>query len=128
MAALYVFLMFRLEGRNVLVGHHQSLGIPRIFTSKEAPRCVLDLCRSAIDRTLSSPLGQYDMLLRFLCGILCQLNHAELLRGLLFNHHAPQVKGLEEVAKVLKRRIESAPAERKDNLKECLRELTQNDE
>ncbi|KAM4627274.1 protein NLRC3 [Polymixia lowei] len=125
MAAMYIFLMFRLEGKNVLENHHTLLHISKFFMSKDESRSVVDLFRSAMDRTFSSPFGHFDMVLRFLCGMLCQVNHNELLKGMLFHPHAPQVTGLDEVEKQLQKKIESAPADRLGNLKECLRELTQ---
>ena len=62
MAALYVFMNFRNEGKNVL---DQSRLISRLVKD----RAMVDLLRSAIDRTLSAPFGRYEMFLRFPCGM-----------------------------------------------------------
>ncbi|XP_071781730.1 NLR family CARD domain-containing protein 3 [Centroberyx gerrardi] len=127
MAAVYTFLMFCVEGRNVL-GHHSGLHIPKLFMLKDQTKSAAGLVHSALGRTLSSPLGHYDLFLRFLCGMLCRENHNDLLRGLLSRHRTPQVGGLDEAEKLLQKTIDSAPAERRENLKECLRELTQQDD
>ncbi|XP_056139491.1 NLR family CARD domain-containing protein 3 [Lampris incognitus] len=124
MAAVYIFTMFRLEGKNVLEHHKKS--ISRLHMAKDESRLAV-MFTSALKRTLSSPFGQYDMTLRFLSGMLSPLNHIQLLRSFLFEHSAVQVSGQEEVERLLEKKIQSAPVERVDNLKECLRELTQKD-
>lgn len=116
MAAFYVFLMFHTEGKNVL-----DSGLFKFkFNSKELVQC-------ALERTLNSPLGDYDMFLRFLCGLLSPECHFELLSGFYFPRHTPKVSGLDNVKQLLEHKIQTAPADRVENLKECLRELTQRD-
>lgn len=129
MAALYVFTVFRSESKNVL--DSGSLHIPNIFTSKAQTTSVLSLVQSAVELTLSAPLGHYDMFLRFLCGLLSPDCHDKLLGGLLFPHDAAKVSGLEEVQQLLVQTIQTAQqnnTDRLENLEECLRELTQVDE
>lgn len=115
MAAHYVWLTFRLEERNVL---DQSHRVSKLF--KE--HTLVDMYRKAVDRYLSAPVGQYDLFLRFLCGLSTTLNDG-LLRGMLFPHNAPLLKGLEDVVRLLTKRKDSAGSERQTNLSECLREL-----
>lgn len=125
MAALYVFGMFHTESRNVLDSGllHKS----KIFALMGQTKSAADFIHSALDRTLSAPLGHYDMFLRFLCGLLCPGCHKGQLGGNIFHHNTPKVGGLEEVQQLLEKTIVSAPPERLANLKECLRELTQED-
>lgn len=118
MAALYVFTMFRSNSKNIL------------DSSKSQSQSVADLLRCALERTVGAPPGHYDMFLRFLCGLLFPDCHDNQLSGFLYSHQAPKLRGLREAQQLLERRIEAAPThnrERLDNLKECLREMTQED-
>lgn len=129
MAALYVFTMFRTESKNVL----ESGGLPlsKIFASKDQNKSAAGLVHCALERTFKSQLGHYDMFLRFLCGILSPSCHDNQLRRYLFHHDAPRVGGLDEVQQLLEQTIQTASGKYRDrveNLQECLRELTQEDE
>ncbi|XP_076592222.1 NACHT, LRR and PYD domains-containing protein 6 [Chaetodon auriga] len=129
MAALYVFTMFRSESKNIL--DSSVLHMPKIFTPKDQTRSVAGLVQNAVERTLSSPLGQYDMFLRFLCGILSPDCYDNQLGGYLFPHNTPKVSGVGEVQRLLEQTIQNAQENNRDrleNLKECLREMTQEDE
>ncbi|KAK6296197.1 hypothetical protein J4Q44_G00339100 [Coregonus suidteri] len=114
MAAHYIFT-FRLEERNVL---DQSYRVTELFKEHS----LVDMYRKAVDRYLSAPVGQYDLFLRFLCDLSMTLNYG-LLRGMLFPHNAPPLKGLEDVVRLLTKRKDSAGPERQANLSECLRQL-----
>lgn len=124
MAALYVFTMFRTESKNVL----DAAPLHKFSTSKYPTKSAAGLVQCALARTFSSQLGYYDMFLRFLCGILSPSCHGNQLSGFIYRHNAPKVEGLDEVQRLLEQTIETAPAERVENLKECLREMTQEDE
>lgn len=126
MAALYVFTMFRTESKNVL--DSGLVHVPKIFTSKVQSKSAAGLVQSAVERTLNSPLGQYDMFLRFLCGLLSPDGHDGVLRGRVYSRHAPKLQGLDKVRQVLEKTLRSAPEDRVHNFQECLRELTQKDE
>lgn len=129
MAALYVFIVFCSESKNAL--DSGSWQIPNIFTPKAQTKSVLSLVQSAVELTLSTPLGHYDMFLRFLCGLLSPDCHDKLLGGLLFPHDAAKVSGLDEAQQLLVQTIQTAQQnnpERLENLEECLREMTQVDE
>lgn len=126
MAALYVFTMFRTEEKNVLdsgIWH-----MPKIFASKEQTKSIAGLIQCALVRTFNHPLGHFDMFLRFLCGLLSPDCHDNQLCGYLFRQNAPKVGGLDQAQRLLEQTIQKAPPERVDNLKECLREMTQSDE
>ncbi|XP_060929744.1 nuclear mitotic apparatus protein 1 [Limanda limanda] len=127
MAALYVFTKFYEESKNVLdpgVSHFPKIHI----RSRSHAKSAAQLVQSALGRTFSSALGDYDMFLRFLCGLLSQHCHKSLLSGFLFPHNAPMVGGLDEVQRLLEQTIDHHPGDRKENLKECLREMIQEDE
>lgn len=129
MAALYVFTMFRSESKNVLDtgGWH----IPSIFPSKDQSKLAANLVHCAVERTLSAPLGHYDMFLRFLCGLLSPYCHDKLLSGYLYSRGAPKVSGLDGVRRLLEHKIETvqqSSTDRVENLQECLREMTQEDD
>ncbi|XP_041796673.1 NACHT, LRR and PYD domains-containing protein 6 [Chelmon rostratus] len=129
MAALYVFMMFRSESKNVL--ESGVLHMPKIFTPKDQAKSVAGVVQCAVERTLSSPLGHYDMFLRFLCGLLSPDCHDNQLSGYLYRHNTPKVSGLDEVQRLLEQTIQNAQennSDRVENLKECLREMTQEDE
>ncbi|XP_028429063.1 NLR family CARD domain-containing protein 3 [Perca flavescens] len=129
MAALYVFTMFRTESKNVL--DSALLQKPKLFTFKDQTKSALGLVQCALARTLSSPLGHYDMFLRLLCGLLNPDCHGSQLRGCLYPHNAPKVGGLDEVQRLLEQAIQTAEQNNRDrveNLKECLREMIQEDE
>lgn len=126
MAALYVFLMFHLQSKNVLEGGF--LQLPRFFSSKYNSKSAAGLVQCAVARTLNSSLGHYDLFLRYLCGLLSLKNSNGLLRGFLYSHRVPKVEGLNEVEQVLEQTITTAPEDRKRNLYECVRELTQEDD
>lgn len=129
MAALYVFTMFRLESKNVLEAWLPKKS--KIFPSKEQIKSAAGLVGCALERTLNSPLGHYDMFLRFLCGILSPDCHNNQLSGYLYRHNSPKLSGLDGVQRMLEQKIQTAQqnnSDRVENLKECLREMTQEDE
>ncbi|MEQ2197548.1 hypothetical protein XENOCAPTIV_000109, partial [Xenoophorus captivus] len=126
MAALYVFLMFYIESTNVL--DTGFLQMPKFLSSRNNSKSAAGLVQCAVERTLSSQLGRYDMFLRYLCGLLSPHCHYSLLRGFLYSHNTPKVEGLAEVQQVLDQSAQTAPEDRRMNLYECLREMTQEDD
>ncbi|KAM8904307.1 protein NLRC3 [Spinachia spinachia] len=126
MAALYVFTMFCTKSKNVL----SPTSLLKPFLVGEA-KSAAGLLQSAVSRTLAAPLGHYDMFLRFLCGLLSPHCHGNLLGGYLYPQKTQNVSGLDEARRLLERTIQTAEEnnrERVENLKECLREMTQEDE
>ncbi|KAM3616211.1 uncharacterized protein V6R79_014335 [Siganus canaliculatus] len=127
MAALYVFMMLRLESKNVL--DSARLTVKKIL--KDSTKSAANLVQGALERTFSSSLGHYDMFLRFLCGLLSPECHNNQLSGYLYPRNFPKLDGLDEAEQLLKRAINKAQEkhrERMENLKECLREMSQEDE
>ncbi|XP_034557461.1 nuclear mitotic apparatus protein 1-like [Notolabrus celidotus] len=129
LAALYVFTVFRTESKNVL--ESGGLHLAKIFASKDQTKSAAALVHCALTLTLSSQLGQYDMFLRFLCGVLSPSCHDNQLSRYLFHHNTPKLGGQKEVQRLLEEKIQTAGekyTDRVENLKECLRELSQEDE
>ncbi|XP_055003706.1 protein NLRC3 [Boleophthalmus pectinirostris] len=120
MAALYVYTAFRVESKNVL---KQA---PTFFTSSQQNKSAAEVVQCAINQTFNSPLGQYEMFLRFLCGLLSP-NNNRLLSGNLYNRSNDKVIG-KDVTALLERTLETCPQDRTENIRECLRELTQVDD
>ncbi|XP_030261330.1 NACHT, LRR and PYD domains-containing protein 3-like [Sparus aurata] len=128
-AAVYVFTLFRLENKNVL--DSGLLQMPKLFTSKDQTKSAAGLVQCALERTLSTPLGQYDMFLRFLCGMLSLDCHHNQMSGCLFSRNSPKVSGIDDTQRLLEQAIQNAQENNRDrveNLKECLREMIQEDE
>ncbi|XP_072317930.1 protein NLRC3 [Eucyclogobius newberryi] len=123
LAALYVFTLFFVESKNILQ-HNQG-----VHQGSPNQRCTsaADVLWCAIERTFSSPLGQYDMFLRFLCGLLSPDNN-KLLSGKLYNRNNDTMNGHDQVRALLERTMQTCPQDRVENIKECLRELTQLDD
>ncbi|KAM6970154.1 protein NLRC3 [Aplochiton taeniatus] len=97
MAALYVYLSYRNLGKNVL--EQQMRGkFPRIFKD----RSMLDLFKSAVDRTLQSD-GTYDLFLRFLLGMSLKTNQ-ELLQP-FFTTSEKWTSCIKETTALIRKRI-----------------------
>lgn len=124
---MYVFIMFRSESKNVL--DSEWLHMANIFISKpDQTRSVASLLLRAVELTLRTPFGQYDMFLRFLCGLLSPDCHDQQLGGFLFPNDAAKVSGLDEAQQLLQQTLTTAQqnnTDRVENLKECLREMMQ---
>ena len=120
---MYVFTMFHTESKNVL----PSGFWPETVTSKFQTKSAADFLQRALTRTINNPPGNYDMFLRFLCGLLSPDCHNTQLNGYLYHYNTPKMDGLGEVQLLLEQAIQTAPMDRVENLKECLREMTQED-
>lgn len=121
MAALYVFTIFRVESKNPL---EHARGALQMLQSRSSAALV----QSAINLTFHSPPGQYDMFLRFLCGLISPENNKQLSGNLYTRSgnidteiYSPEVK------KLLDKTMQTCPQGRIENLKECYREMTQKD-
>lgn len=114
MAALYVFILFREDSKNVLTNSRAKTSV--------------EIVQSAITLTFNSPLGRYDMFLRFLCGLIAPHNNKQL-GGNLFKRHANLDAAIfsKEVKELVRNAIQTCPEDRRENLKECYREMTQVD-
>lgn len=115
LAAFYVFICFRNQGRMVFEQQSKLMGLFKAPT-------VTDLYRSAVDTSLSCADGKLDIFLRFLCGLACTDNQ-ELLQP-FFSAPADWSTAARDVAAVIRKRIkENKYPGRKDNLQRCLEEM-----
>ncbi|XP_030633526.1 protein NLRC3 [Chanos chanos] len=118
MAALYVYLRFRIDGKNVF---EQPIKTTMAKLLKDRP--MIDLYRPVVDRALASRTGHLDLFLRFLFGLVCH-GTEDHLRGLLMPQYPPAPRGMDEVEKFVNKKIrENASPERCRNLQLCLDEL-----
>ncbi|XP_078143527.1 NACHT, LRR and PYD domains-containing protein 3-like isoform X1 [Centroberyx gerrardi] len=117
LAALYVYLMFRIHGVNLMIKHGTSTE-PQM--SKPTP--VAGLHKAAVDRALQSDNGHLDLFLRFLLGLSLESNQAlfrDLIQVEARGSHSP-----EETIMYIKEKIRENPhPERCINLFHCLNEL-----
>nr|XP_043898008.1 protein NLRC3 isoform X2 [Solea senegalensis] len=119
MAALYAFLSFTNEGKNIF--EEQLKGKGKFRGIFKVPK-VTDLYKAAVDRSLSCADGKLDIFLRFLCGMACRTN-LELLQPFLTSS-AHQSSVVEDVAALIRKRMrEKRFPGRNDNLQRCLAEL-----
>ncbi|XP_049339049.1 NLR family CARD domain-containing protein 3-like isoform X4 [Astyanax mexicanus] len=116
LAALYAFLSFISNNRNVLQQKHSGLFG---FFKKET---VSDFLKSAVNKALLSENGHLDLFLRFLLGLSLESNQT-LLQGLMIQTENIS-HSKEEVVKHIKQKIMENPAPEKTiNLFHCLNEL-----
>uniref|UniRef100_W5LJK7 NACHT LRR and PYD domain-containing protein n=1 Tax=Astyanax mexicanus TaxID=7994 RepID=W5LJK7_ASTMX len=116
LAALYAFLSFISNNRNVLQQKHSGL----IDFSKKGT--MSDFLKNTVDKALRSEIGHLDLFLRFLLGLSLESNQS-LLRGLL-----TQTENIshskKEVVEHIKQKIRENPSpERTISLFHCLNEL-----
>ncbi|KAL7844332.1 hypothetical protein SRHO_G00228710 [Serrasalmus rhombeus] len=115
-AALYVFLSFKNNGKNVLEGHKFKM----FSSSKEGS--LVELHKSAIDKALHAKNANYDIFLRFLLGMSVEANQ-DLLRSFL-SSTSPSMQAREETARYIRKKIkENHYPEKNENLQQCLDEL-----
>ncbi|KAI4872706.1 hypothetical protein NFI96_026361 [Prochilodus magdalenae] len=111
LAALYVFLSFISNNRNVLL--QQDTGPTRTMS---------DFLKSAVDKALQSENGHLDLFLRFLLGLSLESNQT-LLRGAL-TQTGNRSYNKEEIVEHIKQKIRENPSPEKTiNLFHCLNEL-----
>lgn len=124
MAALYVLAMFHRDSINVLQTSSSSK-FPRMLRSKK-PQTAAGLLHCALDRTLAASSGHYNLMLRFLCGLLSPDCHHGQLSGFLFPHQRPPIAGLQEARRLLEGAVttgQTRDPEQLENLQECLQEM-----
>ncbi|KAI4890337.1 hypothetical protein NFI96_001130 [Prochilodus magdalenae] len=116
LAALYVFLSFISNNRNVLL--QQDTGVLGFFRKLS----MSDFLKSAVDKTLQSEKGHLDLFLRFLLGLSLESNQT-LLRGAL-TQTGNSSYNKEEIVEHIKQKIRENPSPEKTiNLFHCLNEL-----
>ncbi|XP_019940956.2 NLR family CARD domain-containing protein 3 [Paralichthys olivaceus] len=116
LAALYVFLSFRNQGRNVF--EQQPRGMLKMFKGQK----VMELYKSAVDRSVLCEDGKLDIFLRFLFGMVHETN-VELLQP-LYTSSVKWPTVIEDAATLIRKRIRgNHHPGRNDNLQHCLEEL-----
>ncbi|KAI4902828.1 hypothetical protein NFI96_031997 [Prochilodus magdalenae] len=116
LAALYVFLSFISNNRNVLL--QQDTGFLSFFRKLS----MSDFLKSAVDKALQSENGHLDLFLRFLLGLSLESNQT-LLRGAL-TQTGNRSYNKEEIVEHIKEKIRENPSPEKTiNLFHCLNEL-----
>lgn len=117
LAALYVFLAFRNQGKNIFDQQLKDKFKGMFMNPK-----VMELFKSAVDKSLLCEDGRLDIFLRFLFGMACQTN-LELLQPFCTS----SVKWptfTEDAATLIKKRLkENRYPDRNANLQHCLEEL-----
>lgn len=123
MAALYVFQMFHCHSNNVLETGSASKLSRKLLVKKPQ---VASLLRCALERTLAASPGHYNLLLRFLCGLLSPDCHHSQLSGFLFPRQMPRIAGLQEARQLLEGAVtkpQTRDREQLENLQQCLHEM-----
>ncbi|KAI4904828.1 hypothetical protein NFI96_006812 [Prochilodus magdalenae] len=111
LVALYVFLSFISNNRNVLL--QQNTGPTRTMSH---------FLRSAVDKTLQSENGYLDLFLRFLLGLSLKSNQTVLRGALTQTGNSSYNK--KEIVEHIKQKIRENPSPEKTiNLFHCLNEL-----
>ncbi|XP_049328841.1 NACHT, LRR and PYD domains-containing protein 12-like isoform X5 [Astyanax mexicanus] len=115
LAALYEFLSFISNNRNVLQQQHSGFGFSKKGTMS-------DFLKRAVDKALQSENGHLDLFLRFLLGLSLESNQT-LLRGLLIQTENIS-HSKEKVVEYIKQKIRKNPSPEKTiSLFHCLNEL-----
>ncbi|KAI4890348.1 hypothetical protein NFI96_013735 [Prochilodus magdalenae] len=116
LAALYVFITFISNNRNVLLQQYTGvLGFIRKLSMS-------DFLKSAVDKALQSEKGHLDHFLRFLLGLSLESNQI-LLRGAL-TQTGNSSYNKEKIVEHIKEKIRENPSPEKTiNLFHCLNEL-----
>ncbi|KAM7421631.1 hypothetical protein PAMA_015672 [Pampus argenteus] len=113
LAALYVHVMYKVSGVNLIMTSEQML----------QTKPVSELHKAAVDRALQSTNGHLDLFLRFLLGLSLESSQA-LIRGLPIQVDTCDSQSHEETIKYIKERIsQTSHSEKYINLFHCLNEL-----
>lgn len=124
MAALYILATFHCDSINVLETGSSSK-FSRMLPAKKPPTAA-SLLRCALERTLAASSGHYNLLLRFLCGLLSPDCHHSQLSGFLFPRQMSKINGLQEARRLLEGAVtkpQTRDREQLENLQECLQEM-----
>ncbi|XP_073336168.1 NLR family CARD domain-containing protein 3 [Pagrus major] len=117
MAALYVFLSFRNQGKNVFEQHLKQK-VRGILKGHKA----LELYKNAVDRSLLCEDGKLDIFLRFLFGMTVKANR-ELLQPFCTSSVKWSTFTEDAAALIRKKMRENQHPGRNSNLQHCLEEL-----
>ncbi|KAM9700180.1 NLR family CARD domain-containing protein 3-like [Menidia menidia] len=117
LAALHLHLTFINSGTNLLGEPNKP---DQSETKDESTE--MDIYKSAVNKTLQSPNGHLDLVLRFLLGLSLEANQ-RLLQGLLPQTGSSSQTNQETVQFLKEKLSEDVSAERSINLFHCLNEL-----
>lgn len=114
LAALYVFLTFKNNKKNVLEGSKFKM-----FPGSKLD--LLDLHKHAVDKTLQAPNGNYNLFLRFLLGMSVDANQ-QMLSSIGLVNTGSNKPVWEETARYIRKKIKDYP-DRRESLQGCLDEF-----
>uniref|UniRef100_A0A673AJP8 NLR family CARD domain-containing protein 3-like n=1 Tax=Sphaeramia orbicularis TaxID=375764 RepID=A0A673AJP8_9TELE len=115
-AALYVFLSFHNDNKNVLLKKSSASRFPMRDKSE------FILYREAVKKALQYENGHFDMFLRFLLGLSLETNKILLKHLMTSDRTKPKTR--QEIIKYIKEKIRASPSpDRCLNLFHCLNEL-----
>lgn len=113
MAAVYIYVTFRMHGLNKLESSQKS--------KKDRP--LIDLYKPAINLVLKEKDNRLDLFLRFLLGLAAKGTELHL-RGHLLPQYPPEPKGIEEVFQYASKKLkENKEPDRCANLEQSILEL-----
>ncbi|XP_072231342.1 NLR family CARD domain-containing protein 3 [Leuresthes tenuis] len=117
LAALYAYLSFRNQGKNIFEQHFKR----KVKSMLKGPKA-MELYKSAVERSLQCEDGKLDIFLRFLFGMANKTNQ-ELLQP--FCNSSTQIPNLAtDAASLLKKKLKDNPqTNRSSNMTHCLEEL-----
>lgn len=117
LAALYVFLSFRNQGKNVFELQRKDKFKGMFKGHKDT-----DIYKSAVDKSLQCEDGKLDIFLRFLFGMLLKIN-MELLQC-FFTSSLKWQTSIQDVTALIRKKIrDNQYPNRSSNLQHCLEEL-----
>ncbi|KAM4546084.1 NLR family CARD domain-containing protein 3 [Odontesthes bonariensis] len=117
LAALYAYLTFRNQGKNIFDQHLKS----RMRNLIKGPKAV-ELYKSAVERSLQCEDGRLDIFLRFLFGMANKTNQELLQPFCTSSTRIPNL--IPDAASLLRKKMKDSPhTDRSRNLKYCQEEL-----
>ncbi|XP_062372734.1 NACHT, LRR and PYD domains-containing protein 3-like [Sardina pilchardus] len=120
LAALYVILMLKTEGKDLMSPQQPPRTVFQRLKWQTTGKAITTLQKSAVDKALEHEDGRFDLFLRFLLGLSLESNQ-RLLKGLI---KEVQHESKEEIGSYIKTKIREMPSsERVLNLFHCLNEV-----
>ncbi|XP_056311146.1 LOW QUALITY PROTEIN: NACHT, LRR and PYD domains-containing protein 3-like [Danio aesculapii] len=122
LGTMYCFLHLSIQEFIAALYQHLFLDSDKNRAEKSRNVSMIDLLKTAVDKSLESENGHLDLYLRFLLGLSLQSNR-QLLRGLLTQQN-DRDQSKEEIIAYIKQKLEgNLSPERSINLFYCLNEL-----
>ncbi|KAI5622416.1 NLR family CARD domain-containing protein 3 [Silurus asotus] len=113
LAALYVFLSFKNQKKNVLEG-------PKFKMFQGSKQDLSELYKSAVDKALQAQNNNYDLFLCFLLGLSVEANQSML--SVLLSNKCSNQQAQQETVRYIKKKMKEYPG-RKEILQRCINEL-----